>query len=92
MLEAGAFFMRTETELVLKSRRVVPGRLLEAGFEFAHPDWPAGGARSRQPLSDRLSAATVRSRDTLRTSSGTSSRFTPRNSFSERPSGAKKSS
>ena len=27
MLEAGAFVMRTETELVLKSRRVVPGRL-----------------------------------------------------------------
>jgi uncharacterized protein (TIGR01777 family) len=40
MLEVGAFFMRTETELVLKSRRVVPGRLREAGFEFAHPSWP----------------------------------------------------
>ncbi len=40
MLEAGAFFMRTETELVLKSRRVVPGRLLDAGFEFRHPTWP----------------------------------------------------
>ena len=32
--------MRTETELVLKSRRVVPGRLLDAGFEFRHPTWP----------------------------------------------------
>ena len=32
--------MRTETELILKSRRVVPGRLLEAGFAFEHPDWP----------------------------------------------------
>jgi uncharacterized protein (TIGR01777 family) len=41
MLEAGALLMRTETELVLKSRRVVPGRLLEHGFEFARPDWPA---------------------------------------------------
>lgn len=34
MLEIGAFFMRTETELILKSRRVVPGRLLASGFEF----------------------------------------------------------
>ncbi|MGH2950347.1 MAG: DUF1731 domain-containing protein [Solirubrobacteraceae bacterium] len=32
--------MRTETELVLKSRRVVPGRLPEAGFDFRFPDWP----------------------------------------------------
>jgi uncharacterized protein (TIGR01777 family) len=34
MLEVGAFFLRTETELVIKSRRVVPGRLVESGFEF----------------------------------------------------------
>jgi uncharacterized protein len=34
MLEAGAWFLRTETELIIKSRRVVPGRLLAAGFEF----------------------------------------------------------
>jgi uncharacterized protein (TIGR01777 family) len=40
MLEVGAFFMRTETELLLKSRRVVPGRLLGYGFEFQHPSWP----------------------------------------------------
>jgi NAD dependent epimerase/dehydratase family enzyme len=40
MLEAGAVLMRTESELVLKSRRVVPGRLLERGFEFVLPDWP----------------------------------------------------
>jgi uncharacterized protein (TIGR01777 family) len=52
ILEAGAFFMRTETELVLKSRRVVPGRLLEAGFEFAHPEWPdaARDLVSRYPI------------------------------------------
>lgn len=37
MLELGAFFLSTETELVLKSRRVVPGKLLESGFEFRHP-------------------------------------------------------
>jgi uncharacterized protein len=41
MIEIGTFFMRTESELVLKSRRVVPGRLLNAGFEFQYPDWPA---------------------------------------------------
>jgi uncharacterized protein (TIGR01777 family) len=41
MLEAGAFAMRTETELVLKSRRVAPGRLLDLGFRFAFPEWPA---------------------------------------------------
>jgi uncharacterized protein (TIGR01777 family) len=44
MLEAGAVLMRTETELVLKSRRVVPGLLLEHGFAFEYPDWPAAAA------------------------------------------------
>jgi hypothetical protein len=39
MLEIGAVFMRTETELILKSRRVVPARLLEHGFRFRYPDW-----------------------------------------------------
>jgi len=34
MLEAGAFLLRTETELIIKSRRVVPRRLLESGFTF----------------------------------------------------------
>jgi NAD dependent epimerase/dehydratase family enzyme len=33
--------MRTESELVLKSRRVVPGRLLAEGFAFLFPQWPA---------------------------------------------------
>ncbi|UOB07744.1 DUF1731 domain-containing protein [Streptomyces sp. HP-A2021] len=41
MAEAGAFVLRSDTELLLKSRRVVPGRLLDAGFTFGHPDWPA---------------------------------------------------
>ena len=40
LLELGAVFMRTETELVLKSRRVVPERLLDAGFKFEFPNWP----------------------------------------------------
>jgi uncharacterized protein len=39
MLEIGAVFLRTETELILKSRRVVPARLLERGFTFKFPDW-----------------------------------------------------
>src|SRR5262249_19660210 len=40
MLEIGTFLMRSESELVLKSRRVVPRQLLESGFEFMHPTWP----------------------------------------------------
>lgn len=40
MLEIGAFFLRTETELILKSRRVVPARLIQAGFTFRFPTWP----------------------------------------------------
>lgn len=39
MLEIGALVLQTETELILKSRRVVPGRLLEAGFTFEFPTW-----------------------------------------------------
>jgi uncharacterized protein (TIGR01777 family) len=39
MLELGAFFLRTETELILKSRRVIPGRLLAHGFQFVFPAW-----------------------------------------------------
>src|SRR5262249_44092993 len=39
MLGLGAFFLRTETELILKSRRVVPGRLLNRGFQFDFPNW-----------------------------------------------------
>ena len=41
MLEIGAFFLRTETELILKSRRVVPGRLRDSGFVFEFPEWRA---------------------------------------------------
>lgn len=39
MLELGAVFLQTETELILKSRRVAPGRLLESGFVFQFPGW-----------------------------------------------------
>jgi uncharacterized protein len=40
ILEIGTFLMRTESELVLKSRRVIPGRLLAARFQFLFPEWP----------------------------------------------------
>ncbi|HKE28766.1 MAG TPA: TIGR01777 family oxidoreductase [Bryobacteraceae bacterium] len=54
-MEIGAFLLRTESELILKSRRVVPGRLLRAGFQFVYPEWPAAAkdlvARWREPQS-----------------------------------------
>jgi uncharacterized protein len=54
MLEIGAFFLRTETELLLKSRRVVPGRLLAAGFDFQFAEWEAAAADlMRRRQSDR---------------------------------------
>jgi uncharacterized protein (TIGR01777 family) len=40
MAELGALAIRTDTELLLKSRRVVPGLLTAAGFEFRHGTWP----------------------------------------------------
>ena len=39
-IKLGAIFLRTEPELVLQSCRAIPGRLLDAGFEFQFPDWP----------------------------------------------------
>ncbi len=39
MLEIGARALKTESELVLKSRRVTPRRLLESGFRFDFPEW-----------------------------------------------------
>ena len=40
MLEAAAFLMRTETELILKSRWVISSRLLQSGFTFKFTNWP----------------------------------------------------
>lgn len=40
LLEIGVRLLRTESELVLKSRRVVPARLLDSGFTFRFPTWP----------------------------------------------------
>ena len=53
MLEIGTFFLRTESELVLKSRRVVPGRLLQAGFGFDFPTWAEAAADLWQRQQDR---------------------------------------
>ncbi len=54
MAQFGAFVLRSDVELLFKSRRVVPTRLLEAGFEFDYGHWPAAAAelvarRSRRP-------------------------------------------
>lgn len=38
LLEIGAIIIKTETELILKSRWVIPERLSEAGFQFKYPD------------------------------------------------------
>ncbi len=51
MLEVGAWFLRTETELILKSRRVVPSRLLESGFTFQYPTF----AQAARDLCERWS-------------------------------------
>ena len=61
MLEVGAVFLRTETELILKSRRVVPRRLQEDGFEFTYPAWSVAArelcAAVRFAATDRSLAA-----------------------------------
>ncbi|MFD3623497.1 DUF1731 domain-containing protein [Streptomyces sp. NPDC058698] len=60
MAEVGAFVLRSDTELLLKSRRVVPGRLLDAGFGFTHPTWPqAARDLARRRRGGRSGAGTV---------------------------------
>jgi len=44
LLELGAFLIQTETELLLKSRRSYPGRLIAGGFSFLFPTWPGAAA------------------------------------------------
>jgi NAD dependent epimerase/dehydratase family enzyme len=41
LLKMGAVLIKTETELILKSRWVIPARLLEAGFQFKYPNLDA---------------------------------------------------
>ncbi|RFU41037.1 TIGR01777 family protein [Actinomadura logoneensis] len=49
MAEIGALVLRSDTELLLKSRRVTPGRLLDAGFTFDHPAAAGRGLHVRPP-------------------------------------------
>jgi uncharacterized protein (TIGR01777 family) len=44
MVEIGAIFMHTDTELILKSRRVIPKRLIDSGFKFDFETWEAAAA------------------------------------------------
>ncbi|MBE1490923.1 DUF1731 domain-containing protein [Plantactinospora soyae] len=44
MAEIGAFAIQSDTELLLKSRRVAPGRLADAGFAFDFPEWRTAAA------------------------------------------------
>jgi uncharacterized protein len=44
MAEIGAFAIRSDTELLLKSRRVVPARLTDAGYTFDYPRWKTAAA------------------------------------------------
>jgi NAD dependent epimerase/dehydratase family enzyme len=61
MAEVGAFVLRSDTELLLKSRRVVPDRLLAEGFVFEHPTWPEAAAdlRHRRRTGEGMHAAVV---------------------------------
>ncbi|ANS63373.1 NAD-dependent epimerase/dehydratase [Streptomyces lincolnensis] len=64
MAKIGALALRSDTELLLKSRRVVPRRLLDAGFVFDHAAWPEAAAdlvrraRGRSGAHDRRLAPT----------------------------------
>lgn len=51
MLEMGALIIRTETELILKSRRVVPKKLMEKGytFQFPHLDTALSNLVTKEP-------------------------------------------
>ncbi|MGI5196840.1 TIGR01777 family oxidoreductase [Streptomyces sp. CA-288835] len=60
MAELGAFVMRSDTELLLKSRRVIPGRLLEAGFTFDHATWPQAAEDLVERVRDDRAAQVVR--------------------------------
>ena len=50
MLKLGAALLGTETELILKSRRVVPARLLASGFQFKFASWQDAVQNILQPV------------------------------------------
>ena len=56
-LEIGAFAGRTETELLLKSRRVVPARLLDAGFTFDYSNWKSASRAIVEARTTAISCA-----------------------------------
>ena len=60
MAEAGALALRTDTELLLKSRRVVPARLTAAGFAFRHGTWPQAARDLVRRATARAGQATGR--------------------------------
>ncbi len=49
MAEVGAWMLGTDVELMRKSRRALPQKLLDAGFVFEHPTW----ATAAPDLADR---------------------------------------
>ncbi len=49
MIELGAVLLRTDPELILKSRKVVPGKLLDAGFTHHFPTWPEAARDLARP-------------------------------------------
>ena len=52
MVHLGAMALRTDPELILKSRRVIPTRLLGSGFDFRYSSWPnAAKELARRPTS-----------------------------------------
>lgn len=50
LLEIGTWLLQTESELVLKSRRVVPARLQDGGFEFRYPTWSEAARQLAQRM------------------------------------------
>ncbi len=65
LLEIATFFLRTESELILKSRRVFPAKLMQSGFSFHFPEWSGASrdlvARRKQgvPRTSSLPTAAV---------------------------------